>query len=95
MQTQQNLEKLVRENLKLTSEVLELTKKTKRYIVFGQVLNVLKIVLIIGPIVLAIIYLPPIIREFISTYSDLLGSGTGSTILQGSGFVDQLFEAKQ
>ncbi|OIO48599.1 MAG: hypothetical protein AUJ34_02830 [Parcubacteria group bacterium CG1_02_41_12] len=89
------MESIVKENLELTKQVLEYVKKTRRYILFGQILNVIKIVLIIGPIVLAIIYLPPILRQFLSTYSDLLDGGTGSTILQGGGFVDKLFEAKQ
>ncbi|MBU2576002.1 hypothetical protein KKF64_02855 [Patescibacteria group bacterium] len=89
------LERLARENLNLTREILEYVKKTKRYILFGQILNVIKVVLIIGPIIIAIIYLPSIIREFISTYSDLLGGGTGNAILQGGGFVDQLFGEKQ
>jgi len=89
------LERLARENLNLAREILEYTKKTRRYILFGQILNVIKIILIIGPIIIAVIYLPSIIREFISTYSDLLGGGAGSTILQGGGFVDQLFDSKQ
>ena len=89
------IERLMRENLKLTKEILEYTKKTRRYILFGQILNVIKVILIVGPIVLAIIYLPAIIRDFISTYSDLLGGGTGSTLLQGSGLVDQLFESQK
>jgi len=92
---QNSLEDLVRENLELTKEIFELTKKTRKYILFGQIMNVVKIVLIMGPIIIAIIYLPPIIKEFFRTYSELLGGGTGKTLLEGSGFVNQLLDAQK
>lgn len=85
------LEQLVRENLELTREIIEHTRKTRKYILFGQVLNVVKVVLIAGPIILAIIYLPPLLGQWFGAYSELLGGGTGTTILQGNSFINQLF----
>lgn len=90
-----SLEDLVRENLELTKEIFELTKKTRKYILFGQIMNVVKIVLIIGPIIIAIIYLPSIIKEFFGTYSELLGGGAGKTLIEGGGFVNQLLETQK
>lgn len=58
---------------------------------FGQVLNIVKVVLIAGPIILAIIYLPPLIQQWFGAYAELLGGGTGQTILEGNSFVNQLF----
>ncbi|MAG28747.1 hypothetical protein CL632_01175 [bacterium] len=83
----------MRENLTLTKEIMEHTRKTRRYILFAQILNVLKVVLIIGPIILAILYLPPLIEQLLGTYSELLGGGTGQTILEGNSFVNKLFDS--
>ena len=92
--TNDAVEKLLRENLALTKQIFEHTKKTRRYIFISQILNVFKVVLIAGPIIFAIIYLPPIISQFLETYTELLGAGTGQTILEGGGFVNQLFGNK-
>ncbi len=86
------LEELVRENLKLTQEIIEHTRKTRRYILFGQVLNVVKVVLIAGPVILAIIYLPPLLGQWFSAYTELLGGGTGQTILEGNSYINRLFD---
>jgi O-antigen/teichoic acid export membrane protein len=89
------LESLIRENLALTREIAEHARKTRRYILFAQILNILKVVLIIGPIIFAIIYLPPLIQQWLGAYSDLLGGGTGQTVLQGNSFINQLFNSQQ
>jgi hypothetical protein len=85
-----SLEQLVRENLILTREIYSLTKKTKRYIVFGQAMTVVKILLILGPIVLAFVYLPNILAQALGTYSELLGDGTGSTLFEGGSVVQDI-----
>ncbi|MDP3995104.1 MAG: hypothetical protein Q8P78_00630 [bacterium] len=86
-----SLEQLMRENLVLTREIIEHTRKTRRYILFSQVLNVIKVVLIAGPVILAIIYLPPLIQEWFGAYTELLGGGTGQTVLQGNSFINNFF----
>ncbi len=91
----ESLEELMKKNFQLTQEIFEHTKKTRRYILISQILNVVKVLLIIGPIIIAIIYLPPIIREFLNVYSNLLGEGTGSTVMESGGFLEKLFQAKQ
>ncbi|OJI07622.1 hypothetical protein BK004_00855 [bacterium CG10_46_32] len=86
-----NLEQLMQENLELTREIAEQTRKTKKYILFGQIFNVVKIVLILGPIIVAIIYLPSLLKQWVGAYSELLGGGTGQTILEGNSFIHNLF----
>lgn len=81
----------MRENLKLSREIIEHTRKTRQYILFGQVLSIVKVVLIAGPIIIAIIYLPPLLQQWFGAYTDLLGGGTGQTMLEGNSFVNQLF----
>lgn len=85
------LEALMEENLALSREIVEHARKTRKYILFGQVLNVVKVVLIIGPIIIALIYLPPLIKQWFGAYSELLGGGTGQTILEGNSFINNLF----
>jgi len=58
---------------------------------FGQVISVVKIVLIVGPIIIAFLYLPPLIKSMLGTYSDLLGNGTGQAILEGNSLLDSIF----
>ena len=53
------LEELLAENLALTREIHALTMKTKRYLYFAQVATVVKLVLIIGPLIAAALFLPP------------------------------------
>jgi hypothetical protein len=84
-------EKLLKENLELTRKIFEHTRKTRRYILFAQILNVIKVILIVGPIILAILYLPPLIKQGLGVYTELLGGGTGQTLLEGSSFLENLF----
>ena len=86
------IERLIRENLTLTREIIEHTRKTRRYILYGHIFNIIKVVLIVGPIILAILYLPPLLQQVFGTYSELLGGGTGQTILEGNSFMNRLFQ---
>ncbi|MDZ7611419.1 MAG: hypothetical protein U5L10_01530 [Candidatus Moranbacteria bacterium] len=68
----EKLKKLLEENLKATKEVREMTRYIRKYVIISQIIGVLKIILIVVPIVLGIIYLPPIIKEFVGQYCDLI-----------------------
>lgn len=75
-QNNASLEALVRENLELTRQIYALTEKTRRYIFYGQVLGVVKIVLIVGPLIVGAFYLAPLLKQTLGLYSGLLGGGT-------------------
>ena len=68
----EDLKKLMEENLALTKELLAMTKKVKNYIVWQQVFGFVKILLIAVPIILGIIYLPPLLKQVYGTYQELL-----------------------
>lgn len=85
------LEELLAENLALTKEIYALTEKTRRYIYFAQVATVVKIILIVGPLIVAALFLPPYLKQIFSSYKELLGNGTGQTTVQGGGFIKNLF----
>jgi hypothetical protein len=80
---EKDIKKLVEENIKLSEEILEISKKTKRYIFFQQIYGVIKLLIIVVPIILGIIYLPPLLEDALSQYTDLLGGvGSSSDLLE-------------
>ncbi len=62
---------LMQENLRLTREIHTMTKKIRNYVIIQRVLSVLYFLLIVVPIILGIIYLPPLIRNLINPYQGL------------------------
>lgn len=66
------IKKLLEENIALTKDVKILAAKTENYIKWIRISDILKILLIILPLVAAWIYLPDIISTFTSGYGDLL-----------------------
>ena len=58
----------------LLQEIYNTTKKTHKYIVWLQVLSIIRTILIIIPIVLAIIYLPPFFKKVTEPYRQLINS---------------------
>jgi len=71
MQEQNIYEKIDRQT-ELLEKIVEQTKKTEKYILIGRILTIIKIILIISPIILGIIYLPPFIRDLVEKYQNAL-----------------------
>lgn len=78
--TDEQMERLLSENMRKTEEVYEICKKVKRMLLIGQIMGVLRILIIVVPLILAIIYLPPFFKGYMQQYQELLG-GEGSSIL--------------
>lgn len=72
-QNNASLEALVRENLELTRQIYALTEKTRRYIFYGEIMSVVKIILVVGPLILGALYLGPLLKQTLDTYANLLG----------------------
>ncbi|MFA6534058.1 MAG: hypothetical protein WCT37_02685 [Patescibacteria group bacterium] len=70
-----DLKKLLAENLRKTEEIYQITQKLKNYLFWGQIISVLRLLLIVVPVILAIIYLPPFISDLLKQYQGLLGRG--------------------
>jgi len=62
--------KLLRQNLELSQQILDKTNWIKSYLKWQQVMGYIKIFIIIIPIVIGLIYLPPLLKG----YFDQLGS---------------------
>lgn len=65
--------KLLEKNLELSEKIYKNSKYIKRFVITSQILGFLKLLLIVVPIVLGIIYLPPLLKNVYSQYQELLG----------------------
>lgn len=85
----EEIKKLLEQNLEMTKEIYALTKKIKGYVNFQKIMSLVYLLLIVVPIILSIIYLPPLIKDLMSQYQGLLGLEAGATnpiqsLLKGS-----------
>jgi hypothetical protein len=62
---------LLKENLEYSRQILASAKKTERYMLWHQICHWAKFIIIAIPIILALIYLPPLINRAIEQYSSL------------------------
>ncbi|MBI2459789.1 MAG: hypothetical protein HYV53_04585 [Parcubacteria group bacterium] len=74
----EEIKKILEENLALTKEIYAMTKKIKGYITFQKVMSLVYVTLIVVPIILSIIYLPPLLKGLFDQYKDILGIQSGS-----------------
>jgi len=73
--TQGDLKKVLEENLKYTKAIYEDTQKIRRYMFIRMVINFIWIIFVIAPIIVALIWLPPLLGDILGPYQDLLGEG--------------------
>ncbi len=69
----EEIKKILEENLKLTQEIYTMTKKMKGYVTFQKAMSFIYFLIIVVPIILSIIYLPPLINNMLGQYGGLLG----------------------
>jgi len=72
LKLQQELQRLLQDNLKISQELYEMTKKIKQWVAWQKVWGVVKILIIIVPLVLGIIYLPSLLEQAFQPYQELL-----------------------
>lgn len=70
------LEKRLEEQMKILNKVVFRMEEMHRYIIMRRIWGFLKFVLFIGPLILAIMYLPPLLNNALAPYKELLGYGT-------------------
>ncbi len=74
----EEIKKLLEQNLKLTEEIYAISKKIKRYMSFQSMVSLFYLFIIIAPIIIGIIYLPPLLGGMFDQYKDLLGLQAGT-----------------
>ncbi len=70
------MEELLKRNLELTEEIHKMTKKIDRFVFWQKITWTLNILIIVVPIVLGIIYLPPLLKNTLGQYQKLLEDGS-------------------
>lgn len=68
--TSSDIRELLEENIKLSKDILRSTEATRKYMRRMQVMSFLRVLIIVIPIILAILYIPP----FLGKLSDIFGS---------------------
>ncbi len=87
----EEIKKLLEKNLTLTEEIHKMVKSIKRYMFWQNVWSFLKILIIVVPIVIGIIYLPPLLKGVFQQYQSLLGGGDGLNLeSSGGNFLESL-----
>ena len=77
------VKKLLEKNLKLTEEIYKMSKSIKSFMMWQKIFGFLKILIIVVPIVIGILYLPPLLKNVFEQYQGLLGiEGDGGNIIE-------------
>jgi hypothetical protein len=71
------LKDLVEKNIKWSQVIYEQNRGIKRRLTLLLVGGYLKLLLIVVPLILAFIYLPPLLKDLFAQYSSLLGGLSG------------------
>ncbi len=71
--------KLLKENLEVTKEIHKIVRNIDKYIFYQKIFWLIKFLLIVIPIILGIIYLPPIFKNIIHQYQGLLNTPNNIT----------------
>jgi len=67
------IKKLLEKNLELNQEIFKMVKSIKNYVITQRIWFVLKLLIIVVPIILGIIYLPSLLKDITGKYQQLLG----------------------
>jgi len=76
------LKKQITAQEELLNKIYKQTEKTRKYILWGRVIGLIYLILIIAPILVAVVYLPPLIKNVLSPYQELLGGNSNSNLLE-------------
>ncbi|MDD4900532.1 MAG: hypothetical protein PHS62_00260 [Patescibacteria group bacterium] len=80
----EQIKKLLEQNLEYSQEIYRLTKSIKRYITLQKIISVIYLLLIVVPLILGLIYLPPLLKTYMGQYQELLGGSSVQDLLKGS-----------
>lgn len=91
---QEDIKNLLEENIAISKAILKSAEKTKHYIFWSQIASWIKLLLILIPIILAIIYLPALLEkastQMRSIFNPLGDSGSLNQIKDIESFLQQL-----
>lgn len=68
--TEQQIE-LMRRNLEISEEILKKTEYIKSYVKWQKIWSIINVLLIVIPIIIGIVYLPPLIKNYLDNFTSL------------------------
>jgi len=71
----EDLKELIEKNIKWSQVVYSQNKAIKHRLTMMVLLNYIKIIIILTPIILGIIYLPPLIADMLAQYNEVINNG--------------------
>ncbi len=74
-ENKEDLAALLRANLAMTKEIQAMVKHINTYVAWQRLFGWIKLILIIIPLIIGVIYLPPLIRDYYQQLLQTLGSG--------------------
>jgi hypothetical protein len=75
-----DLEKLLKKNLVISQEILDLSRYIRKYVFWKKITGIIRVIIILIPIILGIIYLPPIIEDGLKTINNNLNNPLSNII---------------
>jgi hypothetical protein len=88
----EEIKKLLEKNLELTEEIHKIVKSVKKYMLWQNIFSFLKILIIVVPIVIGIIYLPPLLKDVFQQYQSLLSGEGGLNLGSGGNLLESLLK---
>jgi len=71
--TSVDIKELLEENIELSKKVLISSEKTRKYMRASQIMGIVRLLIILVPVILAILYIPPFLTKFSDTFGKLYG----------------------
>lgn len=62
---------LLRRNLEISEEILKKTEYIKEYVKWQKIWGIINVLLIVIPIIIGIVYLPPLIKDYFDSLTAL------------------------
>lgn len=70
-----HLTSLMEENIRLSKEILENNIRIRKYMKVRTLISIIWLIIIVAPIIFAILWLPPFLKDFMKNYNDVLNGG--------------------
>lgn len=75
-------DELLRKNLEIAEENQKMLRYIKRFVIWGQIWGVIKLLIIVVPIILGILYLPSFLDNWLNEYKGLFFENQTEKLLE-------------
>ncbi len=91
----EQIKKLVEENLEYSKEILKLNKKIYHDIVWKRIFFAIKLIIIITLIIFSVVYLPLILKNLLAPYQNLIQQFTNGQKIEDIKSLQKILNQKQ